>query len=102
MVSSRTTLGKIETTSQIGYALGKVREMAILNHKPKYKKKNGYVTKTMCIEAGAHAVRYTTSRGYFESLTIITGIVRRMPQTTSKMVYISVSAPAPMRMVLVT
>ena len=38
VVSSRPTLGKIETTLQIGYALGKVREMAILNHKPKYKK----------------------------------------------------------------
>ena len=38
VVSSRPTLGKIETTLQIGYALGKVREKAILNHKPKYKK----------------------------------------------------------------
>ena len=37
VVSSRPTLGKIETTSQIGFALGKVREKAILNHKPKYK-----------------------------------------------------------------
>ena len=54
----------------------------------------------MCIDAGAQAVRYTTSRGYFESLT--TGIVWRMPQITSKVVYISASAPAPMRMVLVT
>ena len=55
----------------------------------------------MCIEAwGAQAVRYATSRGYFESLT--TGVVWRMPQTTSKVVYISVSAPAPTRMVLVT
>ena len=99
VVSSRPTLGKIETTLQIGYALGKVREKTILNHKPKYKK-NGYVTKTMCIEASAQAVRYTTSRGYFESLT--TGVVWRMPQTTSKVVYISASAPAPMRIVLVT
>ena len=57
------------------------------------------MTKTMCIDAGAQAVRYTTSRGYFESLT--TGVVWRMPQTTSKVVYISASAPAPMRMVLV-
>ena len=48
--------------------------------------------KTMCIEAGAQAVRYTTSRGHFESLT--TGVVWRMPQTTSKVVYISASAPA--------
>ena len=48
----------------------------------------------MCIEAGAQAVRYTTSRGYFESLT--TGIVWRTPQTTSKVVYLSASAPAPM------
>ena len=56
VLSSRSTLGKIETTLQIGYTLGKVREKAIiLNHKPKYKKKNGYVTKTMCIEAGAQA-----------------------------------------------
>ena len=54
----------------------------------------------MCIEAGAQAVRYTISRGYFESLT--TGVVWRMPQTTSKVVYISASAPAHMRMVLVT
>ena len=85
VVSSRPTLGKIETTLQIGYALGKVREKAILNHKPKYtEKKNGHVTKTMCIEAGAQAVRYTTSRGYFESLT--TGVVRRTPQTISKVV----------------
>ena len=38
VVSSRPTLGKIETTLQIGYAFGKVREKAILNHKPKYKK----------------------------------------------------------------
>ena len=34
VVSSRLTLGKIETTPQIGYAPGKVREKAILNHKP--------------------------------------------------------------------
>ena len=54
----------------------------------------------MCIEAGAQAVRYTTSRGCFESLT--TGVVWRVLQTTSKVVYISASAPAPMRMVLVT
>ena len=38
VVSSRPTLGKIETMLQIGYALGKVGEKAILNHKPKYKK----------------------------------------------------------------
>ena len=38
VVSSRPTLGKIETTPQIGYALEKAREKAILNHKPKYKK----------------------------------------------------------------
>ena len=38
VVSNRPTLGKIETTPQIGYALGNVRENAILNHKPKYKK----------------------------------------------------------------
>ena len=57
----------------------------------------------MCIEAGAQAVRYTTSRGYFESLTTLsTGVVWRTPQTTSKVVYRSASAPAPMRMVLVT
>ena len=54
----------------------------------------------MCIEAGAQAVRHTTSRGYFENLT--TGVVWRTPQTTSKVVYLSASAPAPMRMVLVT
>ena len=54
----------------------------------------------MCIEASAQALRYTTCRGYFESLT--TGIVWRMPQTTSKVVNLSASAPAPMRMVLVT
>ena len=39
VVSSRTTLGKIETTSQIGYVLGKVREMAVLNHKTQVQKK---------------------------------------------------------------
>ena len=98
VVSSRPTLGKIESTPQIGYALGKVCENAILNHKRKYK--NGYVTKTMHKEAGAQAVRFTTSRGYFESLTI--GIVWRTPQTTSKVVYLSASIPAPMCMVLVT
>ena len=38
VLSSRFTLRKIETTLQIGYALGKVRKKAILNHKPKYKK----------------------------------------------------------------
>ena len=54
----------------------------------------------MCIEAGAQAVRYTTSRGYFESLT--TGVVWCMPQITSKVVYLSANAPAPMRIVLVT
>ena len=97
--SSTPTLGKIETTPQIGYAFGKVREKAILNHKPKYKK-NGYVTKTMCIGAGIQTVMYTTSRGYFESLT--TGVVWRTPQITSKVVYLSASAPAPMCMVLVT
>ena len=58
------------------------------------------MTKTMCVEAGAQAVKYTTFRGYFESLT--TGIVWHMPQTTSKVVYISASAPAPIHMALVT
>ena len=38
VVSSRPTLGKIESTPQIGYALGKVCVNAILNHKRKYKK----------------------------------------------------------------
>ena len=38
VVSSRPTLGKIETTPQISYAFGNVCEKAILNHKPKYKK----------------------------------------------------------------
>ena len=38
VVSSRPTLGKIETTPQIGYALEKAHEKVILNHKPKYKK----------------------------------------------------------------
>ena len=38
VVSGRPTLGKIETTPQISYALGKVGEKAILNHKPEYKK----------------------------------------------------------------
>ena len=51
-------------------------------------------------EAGAQAVRYITSRGYFDSLT--TGVVWCTLQTTSKVVYLSASAPAPMRMVLVT
>ena len=51
-------------------------------------------------EAGAQAVRFTTSRGYFESLTI--GIVWHTPQTTSKVVYLSARVPAPMCMVLVT
>ena len=36
--SCRPTLGKIETTPQIGYALGKVHENAKLNHQHKYKK----------------------------------------------------------------
>ena len=35
---SRPNLVKIETTPQIVYALGKVREKAILNHMPKYEK----------------------------------------------------------------
>ena len=39
VVSSRPTLGKIETMPQIGYVLGKVRDNAILNHMCKYKKK---------------------------------------------------------------
>ena len=86
VVSSRPTLGRIETTPQIGYALGNVREKAILNLITSPSTKNGYVTKTMCIEAGAQAVRYTTSRGYFESLT--RGVVWRTPQTTSKVVYL--------------
>ena len=54
--SVRSTLGKIETTPQIGEALEKVRENAILNHKCKYKK-NGYVTKTMRTGVGAPAER---------------------------------------------
>ena len=36
---SRSTLGKIETTPQIGEALEKVHANAILNHERKYKKK---------------------------------------------------------------
>ena len=51
-------------------------------------------------EAGAQAVRFTTSRGNIESLT--TGIVWRTPQTTSEVVYLSARVPAPMCMVLVT
>ena len=43
--SSRSTLGKIETTPQIGEALERVGANAILNHERKYKK--GYVTKIM-------------------------------------------------------
>ena len=86
VASCRPTLGKIESTPQIGYALVKVCENATLNHKRKY-----YVTKTMHKEAGAQAVGYTM--GYFESLT--TGIVWRTPQTTSKVVYLSASAPTP-------
>ena len=39
VISSRPTLGKIETTPQIGYALGKVRDNAILNHTCKYQKR---------------------------------------------------------------
>ena len=42
---SRSTLGKIETTLQIGETLKKVRTNAILNHTHKYK--YGYVTKPM-------------------------------------------------------
>ena len=57
-------------------------------------------TKIMHKEEGAQAVRYTTSRGYFDSL--ITGVVWCTPQTTSQVVYLSASAPAPMCMVLVT
>ena len=38
VVSSRPTLGKIEATLQIGYALGKVSEKAILNHKAQVQK----------------------------------------------------------------
>ena len=41
VVSSRPTLCKIETTPQIGYALGKVRDNAIL--------RKGYMTNTMRI-----------------------------------------------------
>ena len=88
VVSSRPTLGKIETTLQIGYAQGlekfAKRQYQIISPSTK----NGYVTrKTMRIEAGAQAVRYTTSRDYFESLT--TGVVLRTPQITSKVVYLS-------------
>ena len=42
---SRSTLGKIETTLQIGETLEKVRAYAILNHTHKYK--YDYVTKPM-------------------------------------------------------
>ena len=36
--SVKATLGKIETTLQIGETPEKLREIAILNHKRKYKK----------------------------------------------------------------
>ena len=45
MFFSRSTLGKIEITLQIGEILEKVRANAILNHTHKYK--YGYVTKPM-------------------------------------------------------
>ena len=45
LLSSRSTLGMIETTPQIGEVPEKVRANAILNHKRMYKK--GYVTKIM-------------------------------------------------------
>ena len=51
VLSSRSTLGMIETTPQIGEAPDKVRTNAILNHKRMYKK--GYVTKIMRTGAGA-------------------------------------------------
>ena len=51
VLSSRSTLGMIETTPQIGEAPEKVRANTILNHKRMYKK--GYVTKIMCTGAGA-------------------------------------------------
>ena len=38
VLSVRSTLGKIETTLQIGKILDKFSEIAILNHKRKYKK----------------------------------------------------------------
>ena len=47
MFFSKSTLGKIETTLQIGETLEKVRANAILNHTHKYK--YGYVTKPMRI-----------------------------------------------------
>ena len=92
VVSSRPTLGKIETTPHIGYARGKVRETAILNHKPKYKK---WLRDQNYVHRGRRTSCQATSRGYFESLT--TDVVWRTPQTTSTVVYLSASAPAPMR-----
>ena len=55
VILSRPTLGKIETTPQISYGLGKICNNAVLNHTCKYKK--GYVTNTMRIGAGALAER---------------------------------------------
>ena len=70
MFSVRSTLGKIETTLQIGEILEKAYENAILNHKRKYQK--WYVTKIMYTRVTARVVMYTVSIGYFKGLIIST------------------------------
>ena len=62
VLSSRSTLGKIETTLQIGYTLGKVREKAILNHKPKYKKK--WLRDQNYVHRGRRTSRSPSQRSY--------------------------------------
>ena len=53
VVSSRPTLGKVETMPQISYALGKVRDNTILNHTCKYKER-------LCDQHHAHRGRSTS------------------------------------------
>ena len=64
--SVSSTLGKIETTPEIGKTLDKVCEIAILNHKQSTK--NGYVTKRLCIGVGAPAEMYAAYLGHFKGL----------------------------------
>ena len=69
------TLGKIETTLQIGKILERVCENAILNHKHKYQK--WYMTKIMYTRATARVVMYTASIGYFKGLIISTHLQKQ-------------------------
>ena len=91
MFSVRSTLGKIETTPQLGETFKKVCENAILSRKCTHQK--WYVTKIMLSRETAPAVMYTAFIGYFKGILIST--IQYTPRIPPIAAYLSVECSCP-------